>query len=84
VATILPEQPHAGLYVTARLTRNGLVRAHVTSRLPGVEPHAKALSAALTDWDESNSLLADFHNEWKAWGMLLDCVVTDWVGASSR
>lgn len=63
---------------------DGTVGAILESRLPGVAAHVARFNASADSFDEMTALMADFHNEWKAWGSLLDCVLDDWGGAQLR
>lgn len=71
--------PNVAYYVAA-IARgaDGIVRAHIEAGLPNAEPYEHMISADPNEFDEVTSLMADFHNEWKSWGSLLDCVLDEW------
>lgn len=60
------------------------VRLDVLSELPGVDKFQREFYASLREPDEVFAVKADFHNEWRSWGNLLDCVLDDWAGAQMR
>lgn len=58
---------------------DGKVEALVYSALPGCDDLKVTFRADVANPDEMFSCLADFHNEWRGQGSLLDCVLDDWA-----
>jgi hypothetical protein len=57
----------------------GFIVAQLVPRLPGTTAETITLRGDVSNADEMFSLAGDFHQEWKAWGSLLDCVLDDWA-----
>lgn len=74
----------AWITLVVRAVRNGQVTMNVTASLPDTDLAREEYVAkvGINPWDGNG--LDDFHNSWRTWGTLLECVVEDWCQSLSR